>query len=274
MLPGSSRAISYSLSASRDNPRVTGQFTPRSSLSAGGDFAIFGLRSGPVSARLGIVGMIELEETERREDWIPGEITYRQYIFWRGLLGCSISLSLDEFAENHLGEHGKIEFTLSARHESEHFSDEVDYDPVLSGVPDIGDFIMPDIAVQIPWGQVDVDVRGQLKMFLDLEPHENNSYTYGPGGDLIFRWHASDRIHPFNSTFAEYLFGEKFVSHDYVNKVPDNYLVRNLTGIVVRGKYADLHIFTSLEIGHGKGKIAFKEERRMGIGFRLDFPEL
>jgi hypothetical protein len=85
------------------------------------------------------------------------------------------------------------------------------------------------------------------------------------------RWRASDGIHPFSSTFGEYVVGNDFVFGERLVRVPDHYLLRNLTGLIFPGKYGEIQLFTSLSVGHGKGLQVYQEELLWGGGIRIAF---
>jgi hypothetical protein len=61
------------------------------------------------------------------------------------------------------------------------------------------------------------------------------------------------------------VFGERLV------RVPDHYLLRNLTGLIFPGKYGEIQLFTSLSVGHGKGLQVYQEELLWGGGIRIAF---
>ena len=254
VLPGASRAINHALSASRDTALLGLALTPYSVLTAGGDVGLVKVALRDTSLRFGFFGMLELESDRpwsgRQPDFLPRENSQ----FWRAVGGWSLAASLDGLAQRTLGDGAALEASLSLRHESEHHTD----GPRDEGIPHIGNCVLADAAVRVPAGPVDVELRLQTKLFLG-----ERSYTVGPGADLIVRWRLSRWVQPFSSTFAEVLLG--------AGEVPDDVMLRNLTGVILPGRIGDLQVFTSVEIGNGKSLNVYKREARWGGGVRLAF---
>jgi hypothetical protein len=92
------------------------------------------------------------------------------------------------------------------------------------------------------------------------------SYTYGPGLDAVLRWRASERALPFLSVFFEYLVGGERADDR------DNHLLRALLGVLLPGRAADVQLFTSLVLGHGKGLLEVRDEFLWGAGLRIVWP--
>lgn len=272
LLPGASRAITHSHSASRDTALLAYQQTPYTVRTGGGDVGLARLNTGALSWRLGFFGMIELESEDPIEsDDLSSPMPQAGNGLWRGVYGYSIAAAHRDWGERWFGERGMVEAAISFRHESEHFTGSREgNEGRYAEVPNIGDFFMPELAVRIPVGDVDIELRAQHKWFVG-EPGAR-TYSHGPGGDAIVIWRLWDQLHPFNATFAEYLFGTTFEDDDGTRYVaPDNYLFRNLTGVMLPGRYGDIQLYASLAIGHGKGLKAFQKERRWGGGIRLVF---
>ena len=268
VLPGASREINHAHSASRDTGAMGWALTPYSVLSAGADVAILKWKLEPVSLRFGFFGLIELESDqpydEGSKDFIPRENSR----FWRAHGGYSIAASFERWARESLGERGAFELCLSLRHESEHFTASTSgEDPQYGDLPHIGNFFMGDVATRLPLGDFDLELRLQNKLWVS-----EHAYSVGPGGDVIVRWNLSVWMRPFSATFAEYLFGRRTVWDEGRDvQVPDNYLIRNLTGVAFPGTVGEIQIFNAIEIGHGKGLNVYKEEFRWGGGIRLAF---
>jgi len=264
VLPGESRVISHTLSASRDTAVLGYQVLPRVALTTGADFSVLGFRFGGMELNAGMFGMVEVQTATKQPDaflYVPSG----PYL-WRGLLGYSVALFLDEHSRRLLGPRGGLEIAISFRHESEHWTggggeSGEDYD----GVPHIGDFVMPELALRAPIGVIDLEVRVQGKLFLPTY----ESYSFGPGADLILRWRTMDWIHPFMALFGEYLLGKTVEDGAGTREIPDNYLVRGLVGLIFPGKVADLQIYVALAQGHGKGLLASEEYFRFGWGIRI-----
>ena len=263
VLPGESHAIGHSASASRDTALLGYQVLPRVVSTMGGDFAFFGFRFLGVDLRPGLFGLIEVQSvTEQPISFLS--VPSGPYL-WRGLLGYSLALSLEDLAERWLGKGGALEVAISFRHESEHYTGtRSQSEPMYVDVPHIGDFFMPDLAFRKAVGQVEFQLRVQNKFFLP-----GQAYSFGPGADLVFRWRALKWAHPFVSTFGEYLAGRKMTWYGETRKIPANYLVRGLVGVIIPGKTADLQVFMALAAGHDKGLLAFEEELRLGWGIRI-----
>lgn len=265
LMSGSARAIPQGLSASRDAAAFSILITPYTVIAAGGDLSILTFHFRKVSLRLGLYGSIELESSvpyNIAEDGLIGVFPVANTALWRGLNGGSVGLSFDEWARRR-SSRAALEIVLSFRHESEHFSGPGDGEPRWLEVPHIGDFLMPEVAVRLPVGPVDFELRLQLKAFL------HTRYIVGPGVDAIIRWRAHRRVHPFLSTFFEYLIGgERQDGTD----VWDVYLLRAHLGVSFPGRVGDVQLFLSLAQGHGKGVNAALESFRFGGGLRMVLP--
>ncbi|MGE0325681.1 MAG: hypothetical protein AB7K71_08480 [Polyangiaceae bacterium] len=270
VLPGASRVISHGRSASRDTPALAYQITPYTAEMAGGDFALVGLETPDLSLRFGFYGLIELESERPITSDDGGEqlILPLVGLLWRGSNGLTAALALDSFGERAFGERGRLEFALSLRHESEHFTGARDgNEGRYEDVPNIDNFIMPDVAVRMPLGDFNLEARVQLKYF--FAKHYARSYSVGPGFDLIVHWLLSDAVQPFSSTFGEYMFGTELSFEGERVQTPDNFLLRNLTGLIFPGKWGEVQVFNSLAVGHGKGLLAFRREALLGFGVRV-----
>jgi hypothetical protein len=271
VLPGNSRAISHTLSASRDNAIPGYEFTPREVQRGGLDFAFLGYKFPRHTLRLGFFGMMEIQsDVEDPEPWLLGRQTVS---LWRGVWGFSTALSFDKFASEHWGDRANLEFAVDLRHESDHETDGQNPDYEL--VPIIGDFVKPEIAVRMPWKQFDFDLRLQHKFFFNAYGYSDGypgglPYTHGPGGDLVARWHMNRRFDPFASSFYEYVWGGEADYYGLNLNIPDHHLFRQLAGVIVKGRAANLHLYTSWSIGHDKGLLAFHEDRLWGWGLRVD----
>ena len=267
-LAGASREVSHASSASRDTAAIGQVFIPRNIMTAGADFALVKWKTRTTSIRFGVFGMLELygeDETNQFAPWVGGG-----GLMWRGLIGYSTALSFDDLAAGWWGERGAsgpggaFETTLSFRHESEHYTGSNEGGEGradVAEVPHIGDFLMFDGAVRIPFGRLDLEARLQEKVFLNRE--DRAPYLHAPGADVVLRWRRWSALHPFSSTFAEYV----FAGHGQ----PDHYLVRNLTGVIVPGRTGDIYVFGFADVGHRKGLLVFTEERKLGAGVRFAF---
>lgn len=277
VLPGASQKISHSLSASRDTALLAYQLTPYSVLTAGGDVAVVGLDLGAISMRFGFFGMLELESDQpydAEEKGYSAVLPFQDIRLWRGQNGFQIAVSYDEAGRRWFGERGLFEATLGFRHESEHYTGSTSgNEPQYRDVPHIGDFVLQDFAARIPVGPVDLELRLQNKLFLPTDAGQANgdirAYSIGPGFDFIVRWRLNDWLHPFSSSFGEYLMGNQLEYDGRRWNVPDDYKLRNLTGVIFPGTIGDVQVFTSVEVGHGKGLKVYREELLWGGGIRL-----
>jgi hypothetical protein len=268
VVPGESRVISHATSASRDTGLLSYQVLPRVVLSTGGDFALLGFRFCGLELRAGMFGLIEVETKEAQPASfmnVPGG-TY----LWRGLLGYSLALSLGDLGERLLGDRGQMELAVSFRHESEHYTGSREGgEPLFPEVPNVGDFVMPDLALRKALGPLDVELRFQVKAFLPTT--DRYAYSAGPGGDLVVRWRALSLMHPFLSVFAERMIGREVGTGDARRRIPDDYTVRGLLGLIVPGEAADLMLYAAGSVGNGKGLLAFLSYREIGWGIRVAF---
>ncbi len=268
VMPGESHAISHAQSASRDTGLMGYQVLLRVVLTTGADFSFIGFRFSGLDLRAGMFGMFEVQTVKEQ----PSAFLYvpaGPYI-WRGLLGYSLALSLEDLAQSWLGPRGALEAAVSFRHESEHWTggnaeDNETLSRRFADTPHIGDFIMPDLAIRAPAGPFDIDFRAQCKAFL---PTFGN-YVAGPGVDLIFRWRVVGWVNPFLSLFAEYLFGDAKMVEGERREIPDNYLARGLLGVIFPGETADIQIFAAVAHGHDKGLLVVNKDTRFGWGIRI-----
>lgn len=257
---GPAREISHSTSASRDTALVAIVFTPRLVRTAGADFAIASYAAENFTLRLGVFGMLELFGEGRVAQTLPfpvGDIG-----LWRGLFGYSVAASFDALARNLCGDECGVEAALSFRHESEHHTASNDgaTEAKYVGYPHIGDFVMPDVALRLPLGGWELTLRAQAKIWVSRD--EQVPYRFGPGGDVVIRWRALDRVHPFTATFVERYFA---------NGDLDAYFFRNLTGVLLPSRYGDISVHFVSEVGHGKGFMVLREEASFGVGARFAF---
>jgi hypothetical protein len=246
---GPARAISHSSSASRDTFVLGLLAAPHRVLSGGGEFALISFSFDDFTLRLGAQGMLELESEGETQSYLP--FPKSDIRFWRGLWGYSAALSFRDV----------YEVTLTARHESEHYTGSnsggagTDY----SDVELIGDFLMLDGAARRRFGSLELCARLQYKQFLP----DRSGYTLGPGADVHVRWRRFAHAHPFNSLFAEYLVG--------AGRFPSAYLVRDLLGVIVPSRHGDIYVFVSGDVGHRKGLAVLTEEATLGFGVRFAF---
>jgi hypothetical protein len=246
---GPARAISHSSSASRDTFVLGIVAAPRPVLSGGGELAVVSLAWDDLTLRLGGHGMLELESEGETRSILP--FPQGDTRFWRGVWGYSAALSYRD----------AFEVTLTARHESEHYtgSNSGDAGTDYGDVKLVGDLIMVDAAARRSLGPLELSARLQHKQFLP----GRSGYAFGPGADLHVRWRRLPSLHPFGSLFGEYLVG--------AGRYPGAYLVRALAGVIVPSRHGDLYLFLSGDAGHRKGLAVLTEEATLGLGVRFAF---
>lgn len=266
-LPGASRAVTNSLSASRDMAYPTWQLLPRETRVGGIDFGIIGLKLPHHSFRVGHIAMLELESD--KYDVKPVPLKNQNVNLWRGSYGLTAAWSLDAFGKQTLGERSKFEIGLTARHESDHESDHQNERYAL--VPHIGDYLMPEVATRVARGRMTYDLRLQNKIF--VVKYGYRGYDLGPGGDFIVRYAENEKRDWFVSNYYEYVFGGKAEVGGVWFNVPDYRYFRQLAGVLFKTDVADLAFYTAWTAGHGKGKLVYDDQVGWGWGFRVVFFE-
>ena len=270
LLPGASRAIPRTTSASRDAPVLEIVVAPRPATTLGGEFALLALTPTPgTTLRLGLWGIFAVESrtATRRVFPAPGG----DADLWRGAIAYSAALSFDD-AGQHWGERGAQELTVSYVHESEHHTASnlpgmgLDH-PELRGLPQIGNAFVLDTAMRFPlpdrWKLLG---RYQHKLFVNGR-HESPPapFTNAPGADVELRWRRPAHVQPFASLFAEYLFARR-------QQAAPAYFLRCLSGVVVRADGPwELSVFAVLDAGDGKGLLIGHRETHVGAGLRFAF---
>jgi len=254
---GPSRAIAHAYSASRDTPAMQWQLAPRVIRMGGGEFSLvqIGTRAGTV--RVGFLGFLELEAEDEPAHYYPGP---GGTDFWRGHYGLFAGMSAPRLAAR-LCRGCELEGVVAVHHESEHVTGSSDGSATgtsYADVPIIGDYALPEVAVRVPRGRFAVTARLQDRIFIP----GRSEYRNGPGADLIVEWSVRPRLQLFSSTFAEYLFA---------GDVPDAYLVRNMTGVVLPSDLGRVFVYLSADVGHRKGIAVFTEERTAGFGVRVAY---
>ncbi|HZF54840.1 MAG TPA: hypothetical protein VE093_39595 [Polyangiaceae bacterium] len=261
-MPGASRAISHAPSASRDTAALGILVMPQPVLTGGADFALFAIVGSGLTFRPGFFGMLELESGGETERFLPrpGE----EVSLWRGLLGYSAAISFDRFAARTIGRGGAMEGVVSYRFENEHVVLPAAGDATFEreDLPQVGEFIMVDLALRAPFGRWEVETRLQHKFFILVQGDDKTApYQHAPGADVIVRWKAFAKAHFFTSTFAEFFIGS--------TPARDAFFFRNLTGVTVPGRIGDLSIFAATDVGHGKGFLVDRRGASLGGGLRI-----
>ena len=263
-IPGNSREIARTSSASRDAPVSALVFAPRVRAMAAADFAFAKIDlGGGVALRPGMAAFFELEHAEKGKKGalpLPGQ--GNGPMLWRGHYLVSLALSAERLAKRWLGDRGAIEIAAMAGHESDHVTG-ASFDDV-HGPGDIlygggGEFVTFDVAVRAPLG-ASVDVWGRVA---------NRRYLRGaildaPGIEGGVRWRVDKVLQPLLSVFAERL----FVDHGQ-NGADNGGFASLLAGVAVHGAMGELVPFVSLDAGNGKGLLINRRETNLTIGVRF-----
>jgi hypothetical protein len=269
-LPGQSRVIDTSLSASRDTFAIGYAITPYTVLTAGGDLAFVGWRRGAVELRVGFVGMLELQSERPIESGDLDTYLPNAGLLWRGRRGPVVSLASSS-AGAAIGA-DVVEATLSQQHESAHFTGSRDGNEArYPDVVIVGDFVRLELAGRWRPGRWTLDARVEGTAFIpDAGGHR--FYDAGAATELIATWAARPRLHPFASLHVEGWIGADTVDLPGYgpSDVPSWYTLRQLAGVAIPGARAGtIAIFASLEIGHGHGLLLYEEEVLLGGGVRF-----
>ncbi len=265
MLPGDARAISHATSASRDTALLEAIVAPRLSVTLGSEFGLFALTRRNLSMRMGLFALLGIESRTPTTQFFPapgGDSS-----LWRGLLGYELTFSALELARSLLGERGGAELALGYYHESDHHT--AGNDPVepgdkpehpgLRGRPQIGNFVMADLALRGEVAKLGWMVREQNKLFTNGAVDAQEPYRFGIGGDLLVRGLHHPMFQPFSATFAEVLSSS-------LRK--DARSLRSLLGVAIVGEYGELSAYLSFETGAQKGLLLIEERTAFGGGLR------
>lgn len=273
-LPGPDRAIPRTTSASRDAPVLEYAFGPRAQASLGGEPGLVAVVRDDYAFRLGLYGMVALENATSTRAFPPGEL-------WRGLAGVSFAWELPGLARRWLVPGSTLELGLVVGHESDHATSASSSSLPPPGPLAIpfgagGDFLAPDVAVRLPAGRgVTIDLRLQDRIYFNELPllvgarvlsdtiaddlHEG--LVNAPSADLVVRWKALPWLEPQLALFGEHLF-----AHDAF--VPDGQFFRAVLGGVLPGRVGELEPFVSFDGGNGKGLLVQERALRLSVGVR------
>jgi hypothetical protein len=263
-LPGNSREISRTTSASLDAPVTGVVFAPRVEMRAAGDLAFMRIPFEGVALRPGFAGFCDVQYSEPGGFWPAGG---KGPILFRGNFGFSLALSAERLARSWFGKRGAIEVAVVLGHESDHVLGSGPPDSGFVNAPlpgDIingggGNFLVYDLAVRVPMGaHFDVWSRLVDRAFLPGFPIQN-----APGLEAGVRWHLWHYFEPLVSVFGEGL----LVDHDQ-NEAKDGGDAELLAGIAVPGTFGELVPYTSLDIGNQKGLLINHREIDLIIGVR------
>lgn len=263
-LPGDAREITHATSASRDTAVLESVLYPRISVTFGTEFGIVRYRPGPVSLRLGMFALFNLESRTKAKHFFPAPGGDSD--LWRGILGYELTCSLDKLARQ-LGERGGLELALGYYHESEHHSasngvlpegSPPDH-PELRGLPQMNNYVMLDAAARSMWRKIELVGRVQSKLFLNGPETQREPFSYGLGGDLIIRARHLESVQPFWANFGEILSSP-------VQRDANTW--RSLLGVAFPGWIGELSLYLSLTVGAGKGMLIPVHDTDFGGGLK------
>ncbi|XYH93656.1 hypothetical protein ACMHYB_38200 [Sorangium sp. So ce1128] len=260
-LPGSSREIARSTSASRDAPVSALVFAPRVRGDAAVDFAFVKLPLRDVALRPGMFFMFDLEHARPGVAGalpMPGQ--GKGQMLWRGLYGLTFALSAERLARQLLGERGAIEVAITLGHESDHVTGESFEDALPSGGIEHGggDYGQFDVAARTRLGRfVEVWARAQDRLYV------RGHIRHAPGLDLGLRVCAHRFVQPVVGVFGEAL----LVNRD-VSEAEHGFFTSLLAGLAFVGRFGELTPFVAWDAGNGQGLLIDHREVRFGGGVR------
>jgi hypothetical protein len=260
-MPGNSREIDRTASASRDAAVSGLVFAPRVSAKGAADFAVSKLEAGGIAFRPGFFGFFELEHADEGLSGplpLPGE--GKGPMLWRGMFGLSLMLSAERLAHAWLGPRGAIEWGVTLGHESDHVTGgSFDDAPAPGDIPDGGggDFVLYELATRVPLaGRLDGWGRIQDRAYF-LGP-----ILHAPGGEMGIRWHLAPKAEPVLSLFGEGL----LVNHE--QGAGNGAFFGALAGLAAPGVAGELLPYTAVDVGNGKGLLINRREAVVSIGVR------
>jgi hypothetical protein len=260
-MPGNSREIPKTTSASRDAAVSGLVFAPRVSAKGAADFAVSRVEAGGIAMRPGFMAFFELEHANKGLSGplpLPGEGAGP--MLWRGMFGFSLMLDADHLARSWFGPRGAIEWGATLGHESDHITGaSFDDAPGAGDIPDGGggNFVLYEAAVRASLGR---RLDGWARI-------EDRAYFAGPilhapGAEAGVRWHLAPHAEPVVSVFGEALL---------VNReqgVHDGGFFGLLAGLAAPGAAGELLPYLALDVGNGKGLLINRREAVVSIGVR------
>jgi hypothetical protein len=262
-IPGNSREISRSVSASRDTPVSALVFGPRVRAMGAADFAFAKITLDGIALRPGMDAFFDLEHADPGKKGalpLPGQ--GNGPMLWRGMYRVSLALSAERLARRWLGDHGAIEIAMSVGHESDHVTG-ASFDDVRAR-GDIeagggGEFIIYEIATRAPLGaKVDVWARIADRQYL------RGAILHAPGLEGGLRWRAGRVLQPIVS-----IFGERLLVDPNLNHASDGGFASLLAGVAIHGAAGELIPYLSVDAGNGKGLLINRREIDLVIGVRF-----
>jgi hypothetical protein len=263
-LPGNSRAVPRTTSASLDAP-VTGLvFAPRDELKAAADLGVARVSFAGVALRPGISGFCDVQYAGVGGFW-PIPPSTGQILF-RGHYEISLALSAERLARAWLGSRGAIEVAMAAGHESDHVLGSGDPDSGFVNAPRHGDivgggggnFLIYEIAMRVPLG-----ARVDLSSRLTDRAYVSAPILHAPAVEAGMRWRLWPHFEPVVSVFAEAL----LVDHNQ-NAARDGGDAALLAGIALPGRFGEVIPLALLGVGNQKGLLINYRELTISIGVR------
>lgn len=260
-MPGNSRAIPRTASASRDAAVSALVFAPRVAAKGAADLALSKMEAGGLSLRPGFFAFFELEHADQGVAGplpLPGE--GRGPMLWRGMFGFSLMVAADRLARSWLGPRGALEWGATLGHESDHVTGaSFDDAPRREDIPygGGGNFVVYELAARTLLGSA---IEGWARV-------QDRAYFAGPilhapGVELGLRWHLAPHAEPVVSLFGERL----LVSHE--QGVADGGFLGVLAGIAAPGAAGEILPHLALDVGNGKGLLINRREALITIGVR------
>jgi len=247
-LPGGARVIPRTSSASRDTPVLEYAYGPRAQGSLGGELGFLEQRWTLAALRLGMYGMITLEN-DQETIVFPRE-------YWRGHAGFSLTVASEALGRQFFGPGGAVEFGIVIGHESDHKTDAPNpLDTFEYSLYGQMNFLTHDIAAKVAMGAV-----GEVRARISEKLLAGSAYTHSPSFDLELRFYALPWLEPLVAVFGEHLFAGA--------DSRDCYFARALAGIAFAGRFGELTPFASVDAGCGKGLLYERREGHVSGGFR------
>jgi hypothetical protein len=260
-MPGNSREIPKTASASRDAPVSGLVFAPRVAAKGAADLAVASIDAGGIALRPGFYGFFELEHANRGLSGplpLPGEGSGP--MLWRGSFGLSLMMDADRLARSWFGPRGAIEWGVTAGHESDHITGaSFDDAPAPSDIPDGGggNFLLYEAALRASLGS-------KLEAWARLQDRAyfQGPILHAPGAEAGVRWHLAPHAEPLVSVFGEAL----LVNQE--QGVRDGGFFGVLAGLAAPGAAGELLPYVALDVGNGKGLLINRREAVGSIGVR------
>ncbi len=263
-LPGSSREVTRSTSASLDAPVTTIVFTPRVELKAAADVGLFRWDLSGVALRPGLAGFCDLQYADPGGFWPVPPPTGQ--ILFRGHYEFSVSLSAEHLARKSLGPRGAIEVAILGGHESDHVLGSGGPESGFVNAPKPGDivsggggnFFGTEVAIRAPMPSA-----GEVWARIADRRYIAGPILHEPSIEGGLRWHLWPHAEPVVSVFFEGLLVD-----------PNQNAGRNggdgelLAGVAFPGRWGELTPFASAQVGNQKGLLINHREFDVVLGVR------